>query len=302
MRVIEFDAKDVSALAFSADGRYLAVGGKTRLIVIYDLSGTDPETPGIVSEFHPQLAFHPRLPLVFAAAERRFATHTHKPGRLSQAIDFMTGADRFALSPDGTRVVVSGGFDTPEKGEHLRVFDVSAAGRLLYQRTDPAARSDDRHDALCWLPGTDRVAVSGRNRSDTHISVRDVATGAVVATHPRSGLVTDRLTAGPDGTLVAVYRHSFSVWPDADIGRRPHVVKNDSTRHFTGIAFHPSGKHLAATSNDATVKLFDTATWEIGRAFTWDVGKMRSVAFSPDGTLAAAGSDTGKVMVWDVDV
>jgi hypothetical protein len=29
---------------------------------------------------------------------------------------------------------------------------------------------------------------------------------------------------------------------------------------------------------------------------------MRSVAFSPDALLAAAGSDTGKVVFWDVDV
>ena len=36
--------------------------------------------------------------------------------------------------------------------------------------------------------------------------------------------------------------------------------------------------------------------------FTWDVGRLRSVAFSPDGTRAAVGSDTGKVVVWDVDL
>src|SRR5207253_1850182 len=33
-----------------------------------------------------------------------------------------------------------------------------------------------------------------------------------------------------------------------------------------------------------------------------EVRKMRSIAFSPDGALAAAGSDTGKVVVWDVDL
>jgi WD40 repeat protein len=82
----------------------------------------------------------------------------------------------------------------------------------------------------------------------------------------------------------------------------PRVLKNDNKKHFTGVAFHPSGRYLAATSNDATVKLYDTTTWEVARTFTWDIGRMRSIAFSPDGALAAAGSDTGKVVVWDVDL
>ena len=79
-------------------------------------------------------------------------------------------------------------------------------------------------------------------------------------------------------------------------------IVNDGRKHFTGIAFHPSGKYLAVTSNDATGKLYDTTTWEQARAFTWKIGKLRSVCFSADGALAAAGSDTGKVVVWDVDL
>jgi WD40 repeat protein len=40
---------------------------------------------------------------------------------------------------------------------------------------------------------------------------------------------------------------------------------------------------------------------ELIRTFSWDIGRVRSVAFSPDGAVAAAGGDTGKVVVWGVD-
>ena len=61
-------------------------------------------------------------------------------------------------------------------------------------------------------------------------------------------------------------------------------------------------RFLAATSNDATVKLYDTSIWALAKTYTWNIGRLRSIAFSPDGLLAAAGSDTGKIVVWDVDL
>ena len=120
---------------------------------------------------------------------------------------------------------------------------------------------------------------------------------------PLAGEVKD-WALSPDGTTVAC---RVTVWvyvyPVRGSFRKPlAALRNDNRKEFTGVAFHPSGKYLAATSNDATVKLYDTATWEVARTFTWDIGKMRSVCFSPDGTLAAAGSDKGKVVVWDVDL
>jgi WD40 repeat protein len=92
------------------------------------------------------------------------------------------------------------------------------------------------------------------------------------------------------------------VYNARNLNGKPTFVRPHGRHHFTGVAFHPSGRYLAATSNDATVKLYDTNTWEVARTFTWNIGRMRSIAFSPDGALAAAGSDTGKVVVWDVDL
>ena len=77
---------------------------------------------------------------------------------------------------------------------------------------------------------------------------------------------------------------------------------NDDRLYFTGLAFHPSGAYLATTSTDATVRLYDTTAWEVARTYAWQTGKLRCVAFSPDGMLAAVGTDSGNIVVWDVDL
>jgi WD40 repeat protein len=93
-----------------------------------------------------------------------------------------------------------------------------------------------------------------------------------------------------------------TVFQANDFGAKPIKFRNNTSKAFTGLAFHPSGRFLATTSNDGTVKLYDTATWAVAGRFDWDIGRLRSVAFSPDGMLAAAGGDKGKVVVWDVDL
>jgi WD40 repeat protein len=134
---------------------------------------------------------------------------------------------------------------------------------------------------------------------------RDARTGQVLAEvvtteddkcyHPVMS-ADRRLVAGRLGIWAVVYRAE-------DFGTGPVVVlRNDNRREYTGLAFHPSGRFLAATSNDATVKLYDTATWTLAQAFNWDIGRLRSVAFSPDGMLAAASGDKGKIVLWDMDL
>jgi WD40 repeat protein len=84
-------------------------------------------------------------------------------------------------------------------------------------------------------------------------------------------------------------------------GGDPRLVRNDNRKHFTALAYHPNGRVLFVTSNDATVHAFDTHTLDRVNRYTWHLDKLSAVAVSPDGTLAAAGSATGDVVVWDLD-
>jgi hypothetical protein len=97
---------------------------------------------------------------------------------------------------------------------------------------------------------------------------RDARTGQPTAEVMGSGqqyhspvmLADRRLVAAHKGIWLGVFRAD-------DFGAGPVVVlRNDNRRESTGLAFHPSGRCLAATSNDAAVKLYDTTSWKIARA------------------------------------
>jgi WD40 repeat protein len=134
------------------------------------------------------------------------------------------------------------------------------------------------------------------------LTVRDPGSGLVVDRVPIPGRTVNEVLFSPDGEWLLVRAgQSMLVWDASNLHKRPLKVRGGK-KQVTAVAFHPSGRFLAATSNDQTVKLYDTQSWEIAKTYTWDIGRMRSIAFSPDGTLAAAGSDTGKVVVWDVDL
>lgn len=153
---------------------------------------------------------------------------------------------------------------------------------------------------LLFLAGGSLVASFEYDYGGRYLVIRDAETGAGVAEvgspvlrHLRA-TANHSFVASHEGSQVAVYRAD-------DLAAPPVIIRNDNRKHFTDIAFHPSGRYLAATSNDSTVKFYDTTSWKLAHAFDWDIGRLRSVAFSPDGMLAAAGGDKGKIVVWDVD-
>jgi WD40 repeat protein len=290
-------------IRFSPDSSFLAVGRKSTALEMWLLLTPDQPTLNEVAGLVRGLEFHPREPVIYARLgqgelwvlgyDRRTVTPIHQ---------FGFSAHSFALSPDGSSILVGGRVD---KRSHFGFKRYSSGGKKRMKRVWSKYSQGVWCRDLVWLAARDAFVslmdVQLYPEGETHLILQDSSNGQLLARHPRNISSAKGLAEFKEKLVVAAAM-MLLVWPTADIASEPLRVPNKTRKHFTSIAFHSSGRYLAATSNDETVKLYDTETWQVAQTFSWNIGRLRSIAFSPDGNLAAAGSDTGKIVVWDVDL
>jgi WD40 repeat protein len=152
--------------------------------------------------------------------------------------------------------------------------------------------------ALAFRPDGRVLATLSRSR----VELWSVPHGDRLRTAPFKTVQNEcRLAFSPDGRRLAAGSGPRLVVLDADtLGEV--VELRLARKHFQQAAFTPDGRYLAGVSNEETVKFWDTSTWELRAEYAWQAGGLRCLAFSPDGTLAAAGGTGKKVVVWDVDL
>jgi WD40 repeat protein len=112
------------------------------------------------------------------------------------------------------------------------------------------------------------------------------------------------LAVSPDGKTLASCGndHRLCLWSTKDGKRLAEWVGHDS--HVYNVAFHPAGKELVSADLKGVVKVWDLATYQPVRqfdaailhkydpTFRADHGGVRSMAFSPDGSLLACAGIT----------
>jgi WD40 repeat protein len=143
---------------------------------------------------------------------------------------------------------------------------------------------------------------SYRNVSHTGIEVFDSNTGErVLAWTGKLPLTAWWGVINPAGLVVLLRGSVFHIIDLNGSDSKHRKQRNASPKHFTSAAFSRDGTKFATTSNDTAATVWDTRTWELRKRYEWQIGRLRTVAFSPDGLRCAAGSDAGQIVVWDLD-
>lgn len=286
MLVLETGLKRVECVAFHPAGGLVAAGG--RGVELWDVRTMTPVWQSFWDrDYVGQLTFTPDGEYVLTRTIGHVEVWNAETGTSAPYVS-MAPDEFMAVSPADGRVV------TGSPGSLTSWFPIRPKDWSLAPR-HPGIRG------AAFLPTGDSLLTHELHRfHQPRFVLRDPASGAEVRSVRCSFHRLDGLTFSPNGSfLVARLGDELLVWDVRFLHRPPQRVRSDTAKALTDLAFHPSGRYLAAASNDRTVKLFDTASWAVARTFGWDAGRMRSVAFAPDGLTAAAGGERGQLVVWD---
>jgi WD40 repeat protein len=293
--------KQLTRVAFSGDGRFVAAAGKGGLLA-WDLTKPDQPATTLSTERTEFLRTLPGGGLLAVGSWLCVydpATGTHR--QLAPSGGWRGYMLDPRPSPDGARILV-GGWSC-----RLRVFNRTARKLSLRWELVPKTWNYPRAE---FLPPGDRLIVLEEHRTDFRgtqgISVYAANTGKVLGAWlcaAKRKVVPDHFVVSPDArTLVMGFGATFEIWDPSYAERPLQLVKSGRRSMILGMAFHPSGAVLATVGNEEVVRFWNPSSWTEHRVLTWKIGKLSAIAFSPDGTRAAVGSTSGRVLVWDVDL
>lgn len=326
MRLLKAGDLSITDLAFSPDGRAIAASDQHQ-VYLWNLENASPSRIACG-----QGDFQPKGGLRFSADGRtlswlavsHYETHSGLPYLVRgynrdsrehtvEKIEFVKDKRwlRVAHSPDGSRSIASSGmpdfrlygyrFDS-EQGR-VQTWTLSAADRSV---ETPTLSADGRLFAIL----TRTALGEGWANNPRRVEIRDFSNSGLLGTgeYPYK-IEAKRFLFSPDNRYLAgINQMNLLMWQIDQPGGPgiPLRLSNTNRQHFTAMAFHPAGRRLYLASNgdaatDVTVHVVDTAAWMWVDQFSWGLGDMKAVVVSADGTLAAAASDRGEIVMWDVD-
>jgi len=318
-RILDHLKNRVRAVAFSPDGKRLAVGTVEGTIWLWELNnqGTAAHKPEILKGHEDvvrSLAFSPVSSLLASASDDATI-------RL------------WDLSPSGARSVLRGhDNEVLAVAFHPSGYSLVSAGDDATVRLWDCRISPARPKVLKGHSGSVRsVAFSPDGASlasgsfDSSVRVWDVEKGGEplvlaehrkkvneVAFHPAGS--SQIVASASDDSAIIVWalpqrgeENATILWKWKHHRARKQRADTPRTCRINTVAFSPNGQTLAAGSSDSLVRLWnlglkrDTPKPKAQEILRGHRLEVRSVAFSPDGRTLASGSSDGSVRLWDLE-
>jgi WD40 repeat protein len=291
----------VEELAFSHCGRWLAASGGRGGAHVWDAN--DPAAPPLRpipddTGYSGALAFRRDGRLFFRDCYSRMRLYDPATGNLTE--HGHAPSANMAVSPDGRRFVALGAY-------FLLTWGIRAEGQPvpeLYDETHrtPVGRAAFTADGERLVVVGGRTAGNGRKKQTTFaLTIHDAQTGEALRELGELPEAPRQLAVSADGTRVfANWGGSVSCWSVSPAGGGPRGVRAPTRHELWMLAAHPAGPLVTADSA-GVVRVWEVPELRPVRGLAWGLGRLASLAVSPDGTRAAVGSASGKVLVWDWD-
>ena len=298
MIVLDAGAR-VTQVRFLPDGRLLVgtwAAGDADLVILPLPSG-----PRVVIPFGVRQVWDaPNRVAVSPAGDRLYTTfgalQTHSTADGVVIPDGPSGpASQVIVSADGQHLISA----YRDNNGDTALTEHAADGRRVRHATYPHPQWKV---LVGFLAGGDRYALVGNN--ELIVERRGAGPGDEPVRVRYPSYHVNHPQVSPDGRHFAVIGYSaMYVYDATEPEKKPRLIKGSSAfGNFVAFAFHPAGRTLAVIHGGPTlVKLYDLNTLTLRTKLNWKVGKLTCVAYSPDGQLAAVGTDDGRVVVWDAD-
>jgi len=290
IRTIDGHESSVMCLSFTPDGRTLASCRRDGVVRFWDVS-TGKSIRSLTHHKDPVYAvsYSPDgLLLATASADKRVCLWASDSLTLLRTCDKHEDVVRWVTFRRDGRKLASCGVDLS-----VRIWDAQTGRQehVLYGHRNRvqcvAFSANGKLLASCG----DGVRLWDANRGKALGELENpLGHFESIAFSPNSSKIAGSSSAGP-----------VAVW-DVEKRKLMQILGKQTKEESDSVTFSPDGKWLASGSKDRTIRIYNTATWQLAHSMADNPGRIETLEFSPDSRLLAHGGGGGdtRIYLWDL--